>query len=99
MFQSKVNFTLKIKKIQNQYFFYCPGCKSIHSVNDFWIVDLVSVSINPSILTNGKESFNDPLAPRCHLFIRNGKLVYLCDCTHEYANMTVEMIDVEEFLN
>lgn len=30
----------------------------------------------------------------CHSFIRNGKIEYLSDCTHDLAGKTVDMVDV-----
>jgi hypothetical protein len=30
----------------------------------------------------------------CHSFIRNGKIEYLSECTHELAGQTVDMEDV-----
>lgn len=29
----------------------------------------------------------------CHLFVRDGKIEYLSDCTHEYAGKTIDMVD------
>ena len=36
-------------------------------------------------MPNGEE--------RCHSFIRDGKIQYLNDCTHEFAGKTVELPD------
>lgn len=35
----------------------------------------------------------------CHSFIRDGKIQYLNDCTHELAGQTVEMIDISNESN
>jgi hypothetical protein len=32
----------------------------------------------------------------CHTFIRDGKIQYLSDCTHEYAGKTVDMVDIQK---
>lgn len=31
----------------------------------------------------------------CHSFVRDGKIEYLSDCTHEFAGQTIELEDVE----
>lgn len=31
----------------------------------------------------------------CHIFVREGKIEYLSDCTHEFAGKTVEMAQIE----
>ena len=55
-----------------------------------WNGDKRNPSISPSILTrlnwgaDGKEICN-------HVFVREGKIQYLGDCTHEYAGMTLEL--------
>lgn len=32
---------------------------------------------------------------RCHSFVRDGKIEYLSDCSHELAGQTVELKDIE----
>lgn len=54
-----------------------------------WNGDFEKPTVNPSILlTTGSE--------RDHLFIRDGKIQYLSDCTHSLAGKTVEMVDFHE---
>lgn len=45
-----------------------------------------------------REHPNDKVfgCSRCHSFIRDGKIQYLSDCTHELAGQTVEMQDKKE---
>jgi hypothetical protein len=43
---------------------------------------------------NGNPNYINPAMPRCHLFITDGKIEYLADCTHELAGKTVEMEEV-----
>lgn len=57
---------------------YVPGAKS----DDCWC--------------NFKERFPDEGEPPfkcgiCHSFIREGKIQYLSDCTHDYAGQTIEL--------
>jgi hypothetical protein len=50
------------------------------------------ITVRPSILVN-KDRVN-PDHPVCHLYITDGKIQYLDDCTHEYAGKTIEMEDI-----
>lgn len=54
-----------------------------------WNGDFDKPTVTPSVLLAiGNE--------RSHLFIRNGKIQYLSDCTHHLAGQTIEMIDFPE---
>ena len=80
--------------------FECPGCKCSHGV---WIDkphrngaqwqfngNFNSPTITPSVLIRyGKDQ-------RCHLFVTDGKIRYLGDCTHELKGQTIEMKDLNE---
>lgn len=54
-----------------------------------WNGDFEKPTVNPSVLLTRPGMTN-------HLFIRDGKIQYLSDCTHEYAGKTVEMVDFPE---
>lgn len=54
-----------------------------------WNGDAEKPTVNPSVLLTRPGMRN-------HLFIRDGKLQYLSDCTHELAGRTVEMVDFPE---
>ena len=77
--------------------FWCPGCKCGHALDSRWTVtgppDRPSAS--PSVLhfADGDGSGKPPGSsnPRCHLFIREGRLQFLADCTHALAGSTVDM--------
>lgn len=77
--------------------FYCPACKQWHSVNSTWSwnLSLCSTTINPSIKVT---SFNEQGETICHLYVRDGRIEYLNDCTHELKDQTVKMVDVCEQL-
>lgn len=77
---------------------YCPGCKGGHGVptqgkNAWgWNQSTASPTLTPSVLVLAHETsppFNPQ--PRCHSFIRDGRLQFLDDCGHELAGQTVEM--------
>ena len=71
--------------------YWCPGCKTAHSVNRKWTFDgnYDNPTFSPSVLAAGRE-------PRCHCFIRNGRFEYLSDCTRALAGMTVDMEDPDK---
>lgn len=76
------------------YTFFCPGCGCYHGFlvrNDncqpAWSFD--GRSVNPSLLSQ-----TGPI--RCHLYIRDGNLQYLDDCTHDLKGQTVPMRDINE---
>jgi hypothetical protein len=73
------------------YVFYCPGCKCNHSFDcridgkrPSWTFDgdIDRPTFSPSL------HYPDRV---CHLFVKNGQIQFLSDCTHELAGKTVEM--------
>lgn len=87
------------EKDPNYLVFYCPGCKRVHVIDaSKWNVsgsDKEHVTITPSILVNGDLS--NPSVPRCHMFIKNGVMEYLSDCTHELKGKNIPMVDIEDY--
>lgn len=85
-----------MKTIHNGHFwvFECPGCNCCHYADDRWTFngDAESPTFSPSIFVNSDGS--NPTVPRCHSFVRNGKIEFLNDCTHELAGQTVDMVDI-----
>lgn len=75
------------------YHFWCFGCDCFHGFNENWQLtgSLKNPTVNPSLVTRG-SSYSDDI---CHLFIIDGKLQYLHDCTHEYKGQTIEMRNEE----
>lgn len=74
-------------------FFYCPACKTKHAINVSWNITGSDdcPTVNPSVLTT-----MPPTDYRCHLFIRNGKIEYCGDCSHDMKGKTVDMEDINE---
>jgi hypothetical protein len=72
----------------------CPGCGYGHLFHaGRWTFDgnLEEPTFSPSMLVNGDPLFPNPAVPRCHSFVRNGKIEFLADCSHELAGQTVEL--------
>ena len=71
--------------------FYCPGCKVGHQFNSRWQFngDVEKPTISPSVLLTGGSDPNY----RCHSFIKEGKIQFLDDCSHELKGQTVDLPD------
>jgi len=89
--------------ISADYTFFCPGCKKYHGVwttnrNDNQAIwqfngDINKPTVSPSLLV--RFSYSDGSSAICHSFIREGKIEFLSDCTHELANQTIELPEIE----
>lgn len=84
--------------------FYCPGCCIWHSFRIKsemgnptweWNGSMEKPTFPLSLLVN-KNQDHSASYPRCHLFVRDGKIQFLSDCTHGLAGMTVEMEEDDE---
>lgn len=71
--------------------FYCPGCKSPHSIivggeeaRWTWNRDLVKPTISPSVGVRVGASY-------CHSYVREGKIQYLPETTHKLVGLTVDL--------
>ena len=85
-------------RVDGGQIFYCPGCKSTHSVNltingPRWDYNgnPESPTFSPSILVTCRWSQVEPEYKDdvCHSFVRDGRIQFLGDCTHELAGQTV----------
>jgi len=80
--------------------FYCPGCKTLHTVpvehrnlkQPLWQFngDLAKPTLSPSVLVTSLQGKAYEQA-RCHSFVRDGHIEFLSDCTHALAGQTVEL--------
>lgn len=82
------------------HLFWCPGCSTHHvfipttvgGKGPRWTVEWSNpLTLSPSILVTGGADDR-----RCHMFIRNGHIEYLNDCTHDLKGQTVPMTDLKE---
>ena len=76
----------------------CPGCGEFHGLNIpghpskwYWNGDKDKPSISPSVLRKSGPLPNGSYKTICHHFVKEGKLEFLGDCTHELKGQTVEM--------
>jgi len=101
---------MKVKVNKNQfqttYEFYCPGCKCHHAyrteqmegqVGPIWQFndDTDKPTFTPSLLYRS-DFKHDPRQAKniCHIYMTNGVISFLGDCTHEFAGKTYEMPDI-----
>ena len=76
--------------------FFCPGCKCQHAFRIVgskgvgpiweWNGDLDKATFSPSLLYRG-----GPTQTTCHSFVRDGKIQFLGDCSHDLKNQIVEV--------
>lgn len=88
------------------FMFECPGCKGPHSVNyeNKSKLDLPVWQFNhnfekPTFVPSLKVRWpaNEFACERiCHSYIRDGKMEFLGDCTHDLAGQTVEIPEWED---
>ena len=90
--------------------FNCPGCECGHMIRISgahpvweWKGDLDNPTVSPSIRVsypanpNALEEFKEWRLERCcHMFVKDGKIQFLNDCTHLLAGLTVDIPDWEE---
>jgi len=55
-----------------------------------WNGDVDKPTLKPSILTRRG------VGSKCHSFVTDGKVKFLMDSNHEFAGMTVDMLEVSE---
>lgn len=72
---------------------FCPACKCGHWFNDTWKFngDTEKPTIDPSLLVTGCD--NDGKEMKCHSFVKEGKIQFLSDCSHDMKGKIVELKD------
>jgi len=88
---------------QPDLMFDCPGCgighgvwtKSKHHYNGAkWSFngDMEKPTFSPSLLVRFPQDGKEMV---CHSFVRDGKIQFLNDCTHDLAGKTVDLPDAD----
>lgn len=87
------------------YRFDCPGCGDPHVIpvkptDRGWDFDgnEAAPTFSPSILVHPHGVLHDDgsvgQTPRCHSFVRGGRIEFCSDSTHELAGQTVDLPEV-----
>lgn len=73
------------------YTFYCPGCKSKHTIDETWKFNgnFEQPSFIPSILVIVYDENNKEV--RCHSYVSSGFIIFLSDCTHDKKRTAMEL--------
>jgi hypothetical protein len=59
-----------------------------------WNGDTERPTLKPSILTHAE--FGEARETKvCHSYVNDGRIQFLSDCTHEYRDQTVDLLEVE----
>jgi len=88
-----------------KYAFTCPGCQNWHIVTIkanpedpgpvwTWNGDTDKPTFHPSILVQSTYGENQEKRV-CHSYVRNGRIRFLHDCTHDLAGQTVELPEMD----
>jgi hypothetical protein len=99
-----IHFEYKTLKIEGKgrFTFFCSGCNHYHTYftkeaglpnKATWQFDnnIERPTFTPSLLNT--TEFNDKKTAKkiCHLFVTDGMVQYLNDCTHKFAGQTIEL--------
>lgn len=94
---------------KNRLRFMCPGCRAVHEVRVAggptqtdtvqpswsWNGSLDAPTLEPSV--EGDEirgPAGELVSPRCHSFVRDGRIEFLADSGHALAGQTVDLPEV-----
>lgn len=76
-------------KVHQYYIFTCPGCEREHNITSeihTFNGNFEKPTLTPSVLFVNK--------PRCHSFVKDGKIQFLSDCEHALAGQTVDLPEI-----
>lgn len=78
------------------YWFMCPGCDSPKRIKG-WEFDgnVERPTFAPSVLTTMPDGNGEYV---CHSFVRDGKIQFLGDCTHELKGQTVDLPELPDWI-
>lgn len=96
---------------KGQVTYWCIGCESGHTIQYGsdetwqWDGDPWKPTFSPSILAWPHPRSFEPAdpdrrparpQPRCHSFVKSGRIEYLTDSEHQLAGQTVDMVPLPE---
>lgn len=75
--------------------FWCPGCEEAHQFKTPpWTFNrsMTKPTVRASILVRGGKGSVKGTNRRCHLYVTDGQIKFLTDCTHALKGQTVPMV-------
>lgn len=92
--------------VEGEYMIWCEGCQCGHRVSTvrpnsaggLWTFNgnVEHPTFAPSLLVRYKDS-EGRVRKVCHSYVRDGKIQYLPDSTHQLAGQTLELKDINAF--
>ena len=99
---AKVKAMKSSRGVQSGYSIMCPECDMSHFIavemplgnGAQWAFnnDLEKPTFKPSV----RHRFGRNFDRMCHYFVKEGKIIFCGDCTHELAGETRELLDWSE---
>lgn len=91
-----------LRRLTGGYAHWCPGCEEMHYISASdpqskrpqWSFngDIENPTFSPSMKLSKKGVVH------CHYFLRDGKLQFLRDCTHDFAGKTIPLPELPKFM-
>lgn len=87
--------------------FVCPGCVAMGAGSGLHMLPVNTTAVSPSWEWNGdltRPTVSPSILTRytagtvCHSFMRDGRVEFLTDCTHELAGQTVDLPALPEWI-
>jgi len=99
---AKVKHVTNVNGDHYGYAFTCPGCEDEHVIPtkphaQGWDFDgdIGAPTFAPSILVHeGRKTDGTIFSPRCHSYVRAGRIEFLGDSTHKLAGQTVGLPEI-----
>jgi hypothetical protein len=94
-------------EFHGKHWFHCPACDAPHAVpvgGEGWVKSGTpdKPTLHPSVKVTSHEiaykddgSLDTPIKTTCHFWLRAGRFNYCGDCTHEFSNESIPMVEYE----
>lgn len=94
----------RVQVIDGQWLIHCPACNHPHGfIPGRWTFNdnFEKPTFHPSmkITVNPKDhKYHNPNAKTsvCHSIVRNGRIEYCSDCTHDFRGQTVDLPEIND---
>lgn len=91
----------------NRLMWWCPGCEDYHGVPVAlerdpgrawgWNGDREKPTLTPSVFVNKPGATHHvPSLPSCHVYLTDGVIHFLGDCSHKLAGQQVPLPEIDD---